>query len=564
MFTNLPVTQFYKVSVDNDYPFYNIMGGTQDNYSMVGPSQTLSSHGIVTADWIVTSTGDGFESVVDPVDPNIIYTQSQYGNLARFDKKSGESRMIQPKERKGEKTYNWNWDQVNSFDGVPATTYVYDLIADKHDVNVVYAAFNNHKAGDLTPYVYKSSDKGKTWVSISSDLPEGAVYALEQDHVNPDILFAGTEYGVYVTLDGGEMWRRIKSGLPTINVRDMAIQERENDLVLATFGRGFYVLDNYATLRDINPDLKEKDGDILTIKDALMFNRWRPLGGLGSRTKGFQGEDYFSAPNPEYGVIIKYWIKEGVTSLKAEFMKNLLLVRLFVRELRKSLGKGLNKITWDMQYPSTYSVSAGNASETSGIEVVPGTYKVSMSKNVKGEVAELAGPVSFKIKALKNLSLPAKDRSELVAFKRKAIELNGAVSAVSQAIGDMNKKIAPYKAATKVFHGQEAADLMNELRSLANKVKNLQLMLSGDRTPGQLDLDGDVALRRRAGTAMYGLFGNFSDIPGSAKKQYEIAAEEFAPLYSKTKALMLEFEKMDKKMGDIGAPITPGKLPDWR
>jgi len=184
--------------------------------------------------------------------------------------------------------------------------------------------------------------------------------------------------------------------------------------------------------------------------------------------------------------------------------------------------------------------------------------------SVKGEVTELAGPVSFEIKALNNLSLPARDRSELVAFKKKAIELNGAVSAVSQAIGDMNQKIAPYKAATKVFRGQEAADLLTEVRELETKVKNLQLMLSGDRTPRQLDLNGDVSLRQRAGVAMYGLFGNFSDVPGSAKQQYEIAAEEFKPLYDKTKALIQEFDAMDKKLGEIGAPLTPGRLPNWR
>ena len=706
MFTNLPVTQFYKVSVDNAWPFYNVTGGTQDNYSMVGPSQTLSDHGIVTSDWIVTVTGDGFESVVDPVDPNIVYAQSQHGNLVRFDKKSGESRMIQPKERKGEKEYNWNWDspllvsphnhktiyfaanklfksidqgdswevisdeldqnidrnllpvmgkvwpmdavaknsstsrygacvsldesrlkqgliyagtddgqiniteddgkswrKVNRFSGVPENTYVYDLIADKHDVNVVYAAFNNHKSGDFTPYVYKSSDMGRTWKSISGDLPTGSIYALEQDHVKGDILFAGTEYGVYVTLDGGQKWRRLKTGLPTTNVRDMAIQERENDLVLATFGRGFFVLDNYAGLRDITPEMAEKEGYILPVKDVLMFNRWRPLGGLGSREKGFQGEDYYSAPNPEYGVVIKYWVKEGVTTLKAERQKaerekfekgevfgyptleqwkaekdelpSYLIFTItdgqgnFVREIRTGLSKGLGKITWDMEYPATYTVSARDASETSGlpssgIEVLPGTYKVSMAKNVKGVVADLAGPVSFEIKALNNLSLPATDRSELIAFKKKAIELNGAVSAVAEVIGEMNGKIAPYKAAAKAFRGQESVDLLASVKDLEDKVKELQLMLNGDGDPGRLDLDGDVALRRRAGIALYGLYGNFSNVPGSARQQYEIAADEFRPLFRRTNALMKEFDAMDQKLGNMGAPLTPGRLPNWK
>ena len=705
-FTNLPVTQFYKVGVDNDYPFYNVMGGTQDNYSMVGPSQNLSAHGIVSSDWDVTVTGDGFESVADPEDATIIYAQSQHGNLVRFDRKSGESRMIQPAELLKEQAYNWNWDspllvsphdhktlyfaankvfkstdrgdswkvisgdldqnidrnaleimgkiwpmdavskngstsrygavvsldesriqagllyagtddgqisvstddggswaQVNSFDGVPANTYVYDLIADKHDVNVVYAAFNNHKSGDFTAYVYKSIDQGKTWLNISGDLPEGAVYALEQDHVDANIIFAGTEYGVYVTLNGGEFWKRLKAGLPTINVRDMAIQERENDLVLATFGRGFFVLDNYAGLREINAGLPDKDGLIFAIKDALMFNRWRPLGGLGSREKGFQGEDYYSAPNPESGVIVKYWVKESVSSLKSDRIKDekkriedgeklgypdleqwkaekdelpsYLIFTItdvngeFVRELRSSLSKGMNKIVWDMEYPSTNSVTAGNASVTSGlpssgIEVIPGVYKVSLAKNVKGEITELAGPVSFKIKSLDNRSLPAKDRAEVVAFKKKAIELNGVIGAVSTAQGEMQAKIAPWKAATKAFRGQEAIDLLNEVKELESKLKQVRTMLNGDSDLGALDMDADVGLRQRAGAALFGLFGNFSDIPGSARQQYEFASELLTPIYQKTKSLMKEFDEMDIKLGEMGAPLTPGRLPDWK
>jgi photosystem II stability/assembly factor-like uncharacterized protein len=704
-FTNLPVTQFYKVSVDNNYPFYNVMGGTQDNYSLVGPSQTLSEHGIVSSDWEVTVTGDGFESVVDPEDPNIIYAQSQNGNLVRFDKKSGESRDIQPQPKAGELAYNWNWDSpvmvspfdhktiyfganrlfkstdrgdswteispdldqnidrnllpmmgkvwpmtavaknestsrygaivsldesrlqqgliycgtddgqisvtendgknwrhVNQFPGVPGNTYVYDLIADKKDVNTVYAAFNNHKSGDFKPYVYKSTDKGATWTCISGDLPEGAVYALEQDFVKPEILFAGTEYGVYVTLDGGVKWRKL-GGLPTINVRDLAIQERECDLVAATFGRGFYVLDNYAPMREINPDLPQKDGYIFTVKNALMFNRWRPLGGLGSVEKGFQGETFFSVPNPDYGIVIRYWIKDGVTTLKSERQKaekekfdkgevfgyptleewkaekkelpSYLIFTItddqgnFVRELRTGLSKGMGRIVWDMQYPATYSVNAREANETSGlpssgIEVVPGTYHVSLAKNVKGVITQLAGPVSFTVKLLNNESLPATNFAELATYKKKAIELNGAVSAVASAIGDMQEKIAPWKAAVKAFHGQEAVDLMASVNDLQDKLEALQLIMNGDPDRGTLDLDSEVALRQHAGSSLFGIFGNFSDVPGSARQQYEIAAQEFKPVYDRTKTLMTEFAAMDKKLGEIGAPLTPGRLPEWK
>ncbi|MGB7295128.1 MAG: hypothetical protein WBC70_06010, partial [Candidatus Aminicenantales bacterium] len=390
--TNLPVTQFYKVAVDQAEPFYNVLGGTQDNYSLAGPSRTISAHGIVNSDWITTQGGDGFESQVDPEDPNIIYAQSQYGGLIRFDKKSGEALGIKPKERKGEKSYRWNWDaplllsphshtrlyfaantlfrsddrgnswqvisddltreidrntlkvmgrlwpmaavakhgstspygtivaldesplqedmlyvgtddgliqvtedggknwrKVETFPGVPERTYVNEVLASQHDRNTVYAAFNNHKNGDFKPYVLKSLDAGRSWVSIASNLPErGSVYALAEDHVRKDLVFAGTEFGVFVTVDGGRGWKRMKGGLPTITVRDIAIQKRENDLVLATFGRGFYILDDYTPLWHISMDVLNEDAHLFPVKPAWMFVEAYPLGTLGTKEKGFQ------------------------------------------------------------------------------------------------------------------------------------------------------------------------------------------------------------------------------------------------------------------------------------
>ena len=202
-----------------------------------------------------------------------------------------------------------NWTKISSFPDVPENTYVSDICASKFDANVVYASFDNILRDDFKPYIYKSNDKGKSWESIAGNLPKnGTVHTIEQDFINPDLLFAGTEFGIFFTTDGGKMWTKLSNGLPTIPVRDIAIQKRENDLVIATFGRGFYILDNYAPLRDIKEELVKKDAHLFPVKDALMYIR--------NEGRYGQGASYFKAPNPDYGAVFTYYIKEVPKTLK--------------------------------------------------------------------------------------------------------------------------------------------------------------------------------------------------------------------------------------------------------
>jgi photosystem II stability/assembly factor-like uncharacterized protein len=642
---NLPVTQFYRITVDNDYPFYNVYGGTQDNSTLGGPSQTTNTAGIVNSDWFITVGGDGYESQVDPTNPNVVYSQWQYGGLVRYDKETGERIGIKPKEAKDEAPYRWNWnspliisphshtrlyfaanklfrsndmgnswetispdltrqldrnslpvmDKIQSVDavaknastslfgnivslaesplqenliyigtddgliqitedagknwkkfdkfkGIPELTYVSCIYTSNFDVNTVFASFDNRKRADFKPYILKSTDKGKTWISISSNLPEnGTVHTIAQDHVKPELIFVGTEFGVYFTNNGGEKWTQLESGLPTISVRDIDIQKRENDLVLGTFGRGIYILDDYSPLRLIDGEFKEKESFIFPINEALLFSQTRPL---NLRNKGVQGESYYTAKNPQYGASFYYYLKNDIKTvkqkrqkaekdalekntdiaypdyleLKAEDteVKPYLIFTIFdrndkiIRKLRSSANAGIHRITWDLRHPSTSPArfitpkpgrySFGDA----GKLIIPGNYKISLSKCVNDSVSELFPPTPFKVVPLLSSADIDRNRQLLSYFLDDIAEINRSMKAANKLASDLNHKAKLIRIALN-NSGNTSQKLEADAKKLLNESQKIIEILNGDPTLSKRNDNQAPTILNRISTITYEL-----------------------------------------------------------
>jgi photosystem II stability/assembly factor-like uncharacterized protein len=699
-FPNLPVSQFYRVDLDNSQPFFNILGGAQDLGTLFGPSRTLNIEGVRNQDWYVPLGADGYHVAFDPDDPDTFYLEYQVGNSFRYDRRSMEMIDIKPQPAPDEPPERWNWDapivvsphsssriyvasqrlwrsedrgdswtaaspdltrnqnryelelmgrvwsvddlyhtsamsqystithlsesplvegllyvgtddgliqvsedgganwhEAEPLPGVPELSLINNVKASWHDADTVFAIANAHQTGDLSPYLFASHDRGRSWHSIGGDLPENhLIWAIEQDHINPDLLFIAAEFGLYATLNGGQKWHKLSGDVPTISFRDLKLQRRDDDLVGASFGRGFYVLDDYAPLRDISDELLANDGHLFPVRDAWWYVPYQPMQAPGQPTLG---SSPFKAANPPFGATFTYFLPEDVLTAQKSRQKEekklrkagenipfpgwerlqqeavagkphvLLLVRdeagQPLRWLEGATEAGLHRTSWDLRllYPEPINLVVPEfvepwSSPPEGPLVPPGQYSAELWLVTDEAVRPLSAPQSFTVKAVPTAP-PETDFNEATAFQRETAELIRQVAGAGKEIERTQDRLRHIMAALLVTPQADTA-LMTRVTTLNTTLAGLQVRLANDEVRQKLNEPAVPSISDRVQRAFWGSSATRQMPTTTQRRNVEIAQAEFAALRQELVTLIeQDLAQLEAELAAAGAPWTPGR-----
>lgn len=698
-FENLPISQFYKLGLDNSEPFYNIVGGAQDLGTLIGPSRTMNTEGVRNQDWYVPLGADGYDSVFDPENPNIVYMEIQEGTLHRLDRTTEEVINIQPQPEPNDPPERWNWDapiqisphnnkriyfgsqrvwksenQGNSWtpiskdlttntnryelktldnrvwsvddlhdtgamskyatltsisespkvegllytgsddglvhvseDGgqnwrksalpkVPERSFVNDIEASNHDANTVFAIVDAHKFGDYSAYLFMSADRGRTWKSIAGDLPSNTiVWVIKQDHVDENLLFIGTEYGIYFSPNKGTNWIKLNTGVPTISFRDLELHPRDNDLVGGTFGRGFYVLDDYSPLRDISSAIKNKANTLFSVRDTWWYIPSVPMQAKGNPS---QGTTSFAAENPPFGAVFTYYLSDVPETAKTERKNSEKALReknanipfpgweqLFeeskedepqilllvsdekgnpVRWIKGAAKKGMHRANWDLRLPAPDPISLSQpafkppwAGDPEGPLAAPGNYNVALFVAHNGMLKVQGEPQKFTVKPVPSIATNT-DFKTIAEFQAKTREMLRLISSAGRTMGEASNRIRHMKAAL-LETPKATQKLFSDLNQLEQQLAELRKRLYGDPVRQRLNENAAPSIQSRVGHVAYGYWETTQYPTETFKRNIEIAEADFSKFRGDLSAYNKALEAYETALEKAGAPYTPGR-----
>jgi len=486
---------------------------------------------------------------------------------------------------------NWRKMEVGAIAGIPASAFVNDIKADLFDVNTVYVALDNHKHGDFQPYLVKSSDRGRTWQSIRNNLPDRTlVWRLVQDHVKRELMFIGTEFGIYFTINGGNTWIKIKGGSPTIPFRDLAIQRRENDLVGASFGRGFFILDDYSLLRAVS---EEQLGEEATLFDTRKAHWYIPRSHLSfDDEKGSLGADHFVAPNPSFGAVFTYYLRDGIKSkqaLRKESEKDLRsstkdipfpgwealdterteeMARVWltitdsggsvVRRIGCPTESGFHRIAWDLKYPLADPLRLSDqTAETnfkqSGVLAAPGTYTASLSKQVNGEITQLSKPVTFVVEPLRKGVLPGNNLQETAAFWKSYEDASQSFSVIQIATTNAMSKVSAMQKALRMSN-TVPGKLDQQVFQVKQELLDLNRKLNGNGAKAQVGEKNNPTIGERLFKVLLSITTSTYGPTATNLRSLEIIHQELTAIHTSLDGEISKINTLSKELLNAGAP----------
>ncbi|NNE99336.1 MAG: glycosyl hydrolase, partial [Pyrinomonadaceae bacterium] len=507
-----------------------------------------------------------------PVDENILWVGTDDG-LIQVSSNGGGS---------------WTKIDLANVKGVPATAYVNDIRADLFDRDTVYVALDNHKYGDFKPYLIKSTDRGRTWQSLAGTLPaKHLAWRIVQDHVNRNLMFLGTEFGVFFTIDGGRKWIELNGGIPTISSRDVKIHREENDLAVGTFGRGIYILDDYTPLRSINAAaLNQK---------ALLFAPGRPVKWYqrDSQFTRTDGDDAYVAKNPDHGATFTYYLKESVATLKSkrqmaekkmvkdgkfpkypsweavekeiEEAKPAVYLEIrdyagnFVNRVAAKPSKGLHRITWNMTYASKSAVRAiirrgGRVFVPSGIPAAPGQYTAALLKREGSQITQLATPVSFELKPIRTGYLKGSTYTETLRYLQEVSEARRKATAAQAVLSDMEKNLALLRAAIDRAP-RNVASLETAFKAIRDEMNALDNDLNGLDSRNRKGAQPTTTATRIQRSGFISSYGPTKQ----NREQFAYGLKGLEDAIGRIKRLKnSSIPDLQKALIEAGAPWTPG------